>query len=62
MDEATRITIEYLVDTAKSDIDLKWKLKKYLYVNPKTGEWGDLSFLGHAKKALNNLIAKKTTN
>ena len=45
------ITIQYLIDTSRDCIDLKWKLGKYV-------QNSDLSFLGHNIKELQKKIEK----
>lgn len=44
-----KITIQFIIDTSSSLIDLKWKLNKFL-------KNGDVSYLGHLKFDLNNKI------
>jgi hypothetical protein len=44
-------TIQHLIDTSKTCVDLKWKLGKYVAT-------GDLSFLGSNKKELQEKIKK----
>jgi hypothetical protein len=55
MDVKTKITLQYIVDTASSEVDLKWKLNKFI-TN------GDVSFLGHNVKELNQLIKEAEDN
>ena len=55
MDDKTRITLQFLMKSAKSDVDLKWKLNKFI-------DTGDLSFLGHSIKELNKLIENEKTS
>jgi hypothetical protein len=38
------------METAKTEVDLKWKLNKFI-------NSGDVSFLGHSVKRLNNRIS-----
>lgn len=49
MTNQEKITIKFLLDNCKTEIDLRWKLKKF--VNN-----GDVSYLGHRQTELNQLI------
>ena len=51
MDIRTKITLKFIMNSAKTDIDLKWKMNKFI-------ENGDVSFLGHGIKDLNEQIKK----
>jgi hypothetical protein len=55
MTREEQITIQYLIDTSRDCIDLKWKLGKYV-------SDGDLSFLGHNKKELQEKIKQDEDN
>lgn len=50
MDTKTKITLQFIMETAKTEVDLKWKLNKFI-------ESGDVSFLGHSLKQLNYRIS-----
>lgn len=49
IDIKTKTTLQFIVDKSTSIVDLKWKLGKYI-------KDGDLSFLGHTIKELNERI------
>lgn len=49
MDIKTKVTLQYLMKKSKTIVDLKWKINKFI-TN------GDVSFLGHDVKTLNQLI------
>jgi hypothetical protein len=52
-DEKLKIVINYILENASSDIDLKWKLNKYL-------QTGDVSFLGNKIIELKSLLKNST--
>jgi hypothetical protein len=49
MDIKTKTTIKYILENSTTMVDLKWKLGKFV-------ENGDVSFLGHSVKELNERI------
>ena len=49
LSEEQKLTLEFIVKHSSSEIDLKWKLNKYI-------KTGDLSFLGIYVKELNQKI------
>lgn len=52
-DEKLKIVLNYILENASSDIDLKWKLGKYL-------QTGDVSFLGNKIIELKSLLKNST--
>lgn len=48
-DDKLKIVLKFIVDNAKSESDLKWKLNKFI-------ERGDVSFLGHSVRDLKMLL------
>ncbi|CAG7580101.1 MAG: hypothetical protein SLAVMIC_00248 [uncultured marine phage] len=44
-----KLTLNFIIKHSRNELDLKWKLKKYI-------ESGDLSFLGAYKKELDMMV------
>lgn len=52
MDEISKITLQFIMENATTEIDLRWKLNKFI-------EKGDTSFLGTEKSKLLNQKIKE---
>ena len=50
MDIKTRVTLQFLMKSSKTMVDLQWKMNKFINND-------DVSFLGHAVKQLNEQIS-----